>query len=289
MSTPHFALFEQLAQERMAQAPALPDQDQTDEEARHPTFEFDAFIAEFGDAGLQAITRFRVEEFYEIYDVVSVSLEVHGMGRRGMDSKSKLFVLLAWLTSGLTYLRLGLELGIAKTIVSEVVHTTANAIKEAIIAAFLPRHNTDPQANCDLAFPDFPDAYAAVDASVVAIWKPLVDQKLYYSGKHKFHCVKVQALVRPNGLCVHISDVFKGSIHDKRLFDVSQVIDFLTETVPGRHVRHLPFLADSGYQGLQRHYPVVLPHKSPRNGELSEEEKFLWDVERVIWIDPWIV
>jgi hypothetical protein len=160
----------------MAQSPAQGDPDQTDKEARDSTFDFDGFIALFGDSYLQAVTRFRLEEFYEVHGVVAECLDIHGRGSRGMDPRSKFLVLLAWLTSGLPYWRLGLELGIAKTIIAEVVHGTANAIKDAVIAALLPCHNTDRQAYCDVAFPDFPNVYVAVDPRVVQIWKPAADE-----------------------------------------------------------------------------------------------------------------
>jgi hypothetical protein len=74
-------------------------------------------------------------------------------------------------------------------------------------------------------------------------------------------------------MCVHISGVFKGAIRDQKPFDVSKVTEFLSQTIPGHHMRYLRFLADSGYQGVQRHYPVVLPYKRPTNGELSNDQK----------------
>jgi hypothetical protein len=64
---------------------------------------------------------------------------------------------------------------------------------------------------------------------LIFINQPTRHQQQYYSGKFKRHCVKVQALVTPNGQCVHFSEVFRGSTHDKAMFDHSEVPRSLTE------------------------------------------------------------
>jgi hypothetical protein len=263
-----FALFDALARQRVPGPPEPAEVDDEDQPG-HVMFSFEEFLEEHGAAAVFMVTRFTELEFRELYELLEEPLRPRGRGRRGMDVKSRLFVVLAWLTSGLTYARLGNELGIPRSIVADVVYHTVQVIKDPLVAAFFPKHSSDPEASCSMRFEDYPQAYGAVDASVVRIWRPRVDQQLYYSLKHKCHCVKVQALVAPDGICMHVSAVYKGSVHDKKLFDVSNVADFLT--VEGRHRQ---FLADSGYQGLQRSIPeVILPFKKPRNDELTEEQK----------------
>lgn len=57
----------------------------------------------------------------------------------------------------------------------------------------------------------------SVDATVQQVEKPKINQRFYYSGKHKFNCMKVQALVSPAGLLIHYANKDHCSIHDYTL------------------------------------------------------------------------
>ena len=46
-------------------------------------------------------------------------------------------------------------------------------------------------------FDNFPNAMCAIDASVQEISQPEQNQRIWYSGKHKKHCIKIQAAISP--------------------------------------------------------------------------------------------
>lgn len=65
------------------------------------------------------------------------------------------------------------------------------------------------------------------DATVQKISRPGKNQRAFYSGKHKFHCVKTQAFVSPVGLLMHYSKTVDGKIHDFALFKNSKLIELI--------------------------------------------------------------
>jgi hypothetical protein len=106
--------------------------------------------------------------------------------------------------------------------------------------------------HCEEVLENFPVVFAIVDASPIFINRPSRHQEQYYSGKFKRHCVKVQALVTPDGQCVHLSRVFRGCTHDKATFDQSGVVSFLTERDDNGQEQRKLIMGDLGYQGIQK-------------------------------------
>ena len=89
-------------------------------------------------------------------------------------------------------------------------------------------------------------------------------QKHDYSGKKKTHTVKNNLMVDQQGQVLFLSSTYPGSIHDKTLADEAGH-DYPDETV---------LIADLGYQGYEpAHVSVLMPHKKPKNGELTEQQK----------------
>jgi len=89
-------------------------------------------------------------------------------------------------------------------------------------------------------------------------------QKHEYSGKKKTHTVKNNLVVDQQHQILFLSSTYPGSVHDKTLADEAGH-DYPDETV---------LVADLGYQGYQpEHVSVLLPHKKPQNGELTEQQK----------------
>ncbi len=123
----------------------------------------------------------------------------------------------------------------------------------------------------------FPEFKAFLDATEQEIPRPKAKRKrkTHYSGKKKRHTVKTQLTVNTDGLIVHKTAHFKGSMHDYTLYR--------------RNHPHLPdnvrLGLDLGYLGIRDCYPklnCVLPfkRKNPGRGkrgvkaqELSPEQK----------------
>lgn len=95
-------------------------------------------------------------------------------------------------------------------------------------------------------------------------------QKAHYSGKRKQHTLKTQITVSRTGRIIDVSTTVPGSVHDKTLIDLANTI----EKIPQKTVQRM----DSGYQGVMAEHPdsyIVLPHKKPKNQDLSSLAKEL--------------
>ena len=89
-------------------------------------------------------------------------------------------------------------------------------------------------------------------------------QKHQYSGKKKTHTVKNNLIVDQRNQILFLSSTYPGSIHDKRLADEAGHC-YPDETV---------LIEDLGYQGYEPdNISVLIPHKKPKNGELTEQQK----------------
>lgn len=95
-------------------------------------------------------------------------------------------------------------------------------------------------------------------------------QKKHYSGKKKCHMLKTQLSVSSTGRILDISQTFPGSIHDKTVIDEERTIQKFPEQTCQR--------LDLGYKGTVQENPdyyVIVPHKKPKLGELSDFQKEL--------------
>ena len=112
-----------------------------------------------------------------------------------------------------------------------------------------------------------------IDATLQRISRPGVNQRPYYSGKHKYHCVNTQGFVYPIGLLTHFSKTVEGKIHDFALLQQTNLISLIkTENINCNKLINCDcvVLADSGYQGLKKLLPCsIIPNKKPRGGQLS--------------------
>ena len=127
-------------------------------------------------------------------------------------------------------------------------------------------------------FGNHPFYIGAVDASVQKIHRPREDQRLWYSGKHKCHCIKVQAMVSPSGFLTDLRGPEPGSVHDCQMYQRSQLNarlcqerDFRARLYPGSPP--LGVLFDKGYTGVVSLFAsAVLPFRKPPGRELNEGE-----------------
>jgi len=81
-----------------------------------------------------------------------------------------------------------------------------------------------------------------LDCTVCPVEPPLgwEKQKVYYSGKHRLHCLKYECAVRPDGLIVWVNGAYYGSKHDLNVFRTGGLAD---------QVGNQRILADKGYVG----------------------------------------
>lgn len=91
-------------------------------------------------------------------------------------------------------------------------------------------------------------------------------QKEHYSGKKRRHTRKHLAAVDEGKRVLVLTGAREGRVHDKRLLDEVEMV----EGIPDEIV----IAVDLGFLGLQKEYDnIEMPHKKPRGGSLSEEQK----------------
>jgi DDE superfamily endonuclease/Helix-turn-helix of DDE superfamily endonuclease len=103
-----------------------------------------------------------------------------------------------------------------------------------------------------------------MDVTETAIERKKKTQKKYYSGKKKYHTLKMQVVINQESKQIICLNFGPGHCHDFSLFKKSQV-HFHPST---------DSLQDSGYQGIKDyHFNSWTPKKKPKNGNLSLLEK----------------
>lgn len=104
-----------------------------------------------------------------------------------------------------------------------------------------------------------------VDSTFIAIHQPEDSEirKTYYHAKSSTNYgFKVQVACDFNHRIVHVSESYKGSVHDITILRESGLLEYTEEDVQ--------IIADKGYIGEQY---VITPKKKPRGGELTDEDK----------------
>lgn len=93
-------------------------------------------------------------------------------------------------------------------------------------------------------------------------------QKEHYSGKKKRHTKKNIVVSDENRRVLMLTETKPGSEHDYRMVKEENILSNIPEGVG--------IWVDLGFQGIEKDNPqlaVVIPHKKPRGGELTEEQK----------------
>jgi hypothetical protein len=115
-------------------------------------------------------------------------------------------------------------------IVTHVVHVIYDAFKDKInldlerIAPLLPVFSEAisnagaPLTNC----------WGFIDGTARPICRPTVDQRLFYSGHKRQHCVKYQSVTTPDGIISHMFGPVAGRHHDLFVLLQSQLANILS-------------------------------------------------------------
>lgn len=243
------------------------------------------FMEEHGEKGLKTLTSLSSAQFSEVFDVCIECMSRIVRGRKKItDERTRLLITLVWLHSGLKYSKIGTVFKTNTQNIQRIVTDTVTIIAEPLVAYFLPK--TAQRQPTDKKFAHFPDAVGACDVALLFVNKPKGEvQKEWYSAKHKAHGLKLQAIVNPDGICIHYDLSQTGHVHDKKVFDVSSALNFVTvrKVMPNRSTTttYLPLLFDKGYTGVNHYYPsAIVTQKKPVGGELDDEgRQFNHDVE----------
>lgn len=219
---------------------------------------------------MKILCNFTCDEFINIYSLVSTKLEeAHRGGRQSYYSPQTIFLItLCFLKTAMQYTSIYFGILIDKTIDACAPILTNHAIRWISMAENI-------QKNALFRF--FPSCICAVDGSVQRIPRPTTDQKSYYSGKHKFHCLKMQVAVGPQGLAVDIQGPFKGSVNDFTIFKNTRTrFRILAERSryvlnnPQTNLSPIAAIFDKGYIGVNNIVSnSITPIKKLRNNNYT--------------------
>ena len=185
-----------------------------------------------------------------------------------------LFFLLTYLKENPTQEFQAAVFGLSQELVSVVLKDCLQAFNEVLRKKkLLPCQNGEDFksfiSDFKERFKDNPNVTTAdilMDCTEIEVQRPkdAGEQVDNYSGKKHYHTVKKLVLSLFCGYIVLTSYHDSGRVFDKKVADLEN-ITFLENTY---------LWTDLGFKGYQnQNVNLVIPHKKPRNGELTEEQK----------------
>ena len=239
-------------------------------------------ILENGDDQLMiTLCNFTCSQFEFLYSLVQQKLALnHSGGRHSRISlKSMFLITLVYLKSAMPLANMKIQFGLSMSYLSDLISETVSLCAPIIGPFFIRWIPMEQYITNNTCFRNFPQCICAVDASVQEIPRPRVDQKNFYSGKHHFHCLKMQVAVGPTGMAVDINGPFPGSVHDYKIFRDLTFTRYKINTEKDRIQRINPgfptisALFDKGYYGVHNIIAEAkLPIRKPVGRDLSQQD-----------------
>ena len=231
---------------------------------------------------LRSLTGLRVRQFEILHkkfeaELLSRKLTIKPVRKRAMgggrkhtlqNSAGMLFFILMYFKVYPTMEVAGFLFGVAKSRICEWVHTY-QPVLEAVLGENmdLPKRKI---SSVDEFLATFPKVKRLIiDATERPRRRPKdpKQQRRHYSGKKKRHTMKNTVVVEPRSKKILIlTPTVPGSVHDKKDLDENEIVPNIPEKIP--------LELDLGYKGLENEYEgIIIPHKKPRNGELTKTQK----------------
>lgn len=204
-----------------------------------------------------------------------------------MEQSFQLFIYLAISAHGIPMEYLALQLGISKSRVS-IVYRGVESILYLLFHHLLegehvemPEHylrhlkNVSPDTRSPQNNLMRPYTALFIDGTGSFLCKPsdaTPGNDTMYSGRSKIHCLRHHVMCDLNCFVWHYSGPYPGSLHDRTLYDRSN----LAELLPNFYIDgdYLQAYGDAAYVGIvTTHDQLTCSKKRPPNGELTEEEK----------------
>ncbi|XP_077777515.1 uncharacterized protein LOC114592328 isoform X1 [Podarcis muralis] len=195
----------------------------------------------------ECLTRFRLDRqaIQDLCTLLAPYLDGASASRRHIPTLQKVLIALQVLGTGSFQRMTGDNLRVSQSSVSRCL----DAFLEAMLR-HVHEHITFPTTDSELrrtreAFFDiagFPNVIGIVDCTHVPIIAP-ADMPALYRNCHNFHSLNVQATCDASGCFTHVLAKFPGSVHDARIFQLSQLQRLLESWPEGKGW----LLGDSGY------------------------------------------
>ena len=170
----------------------------------------------------------------------------------------------------LIYLRHNVQHEVVGALVGVSADTAENAFHEVVpvLRDLCPAEKWDAEKQWRRNEPTWtPDAVdkVIIDSFESPVRRPSLQerQQRVYSGKKKRHTLKTQVATDQDGEILTLEAGHRGPQADLKLYEEAP----LPEPIANK-----PRLGDKGYHS-QEHPELTTPHKKPRGGELTEEQK----------------
>lgn len=189
-----------------------------------------------------------------------------GGRRRRLSPEQEILLALVYLRHNVSHAVVGHIFGVS-------ADTSENTFAEVVatLRAVCPSGRFDAQKKWKKGVPSWhPDTIdkVIIDSAVARAFETPVPrpseyeaQRRVYSGKKKRHTLKTQVVSDGAGEILEVSTGYRGPQSDKRVYEHSGV---------SKRYKRAEKQADLAYKGIKG---VNTPHKKPRGGELTEDQK----------------
>jgi hypothetical protein len=187
--------------------------------------------------------------------------KIGGGRKRLLKPYQEVLLTLIYLRHNVAFCVVGLMFNVSADVAENTFHEIVGVLKDVC-----PANRWEAEKRWSKQEPSWkPDEVdqVIVDSFETPIPRPSIEpkQRAFYSGKKKDHTIKTEIITNLEGDILEVDPGYRGPKSDKKLHEGSEVAEqFPNATVNG----------DLAYQGLKG---GAVPHKKPRGGELTAEQK----------------
>jgi len=187
--------------------------------------------------------------------------KVGGGRKRLLKPYQEILLTLISLRHNVAFCVVGLMFGVSADVAENTFHEIIGVLKEVC-----PANRWEAEKRWTKKEPSWkPEEIdtVIVDSFETPIPRPSIEpkQKVFYSGKKKEHTLKTEILTNIKGDLLDVDPGYRGPKSDKKLHEQSEV---------AKQFPNATLVGDLGYQGVAG---AEVPHKKPRGGELTPEQK----------------
>ena len=187
--------------------------------------------------------------------------KVGGGRKRLLQPYQEVLLTLIYLRHNVAFCVVGMMFNVSADVAENTFHEIVGVLKEVC-----PANRWEAEKRWTKKEPSWkPEEIdkIIVDSFETPIPRPSLEpkQRDFYSGKKKDHTIKTEIIINPQGDILDVDPGYRGPKSDKKLHEQSEVAQqFPNATGQG----------DLAYKGMER---FEVPHKKPRGGELTPEQK----------------
>ena len=253
------------------QAQMLQQNKPVQKEGVKPTFRVKIFMQNHPKLQMEDVINFNNADLSLLKKLIKKN-SVRNKGRHSnIGLKSQIFIALYYFATNDTMDKMTGILGVPKTTIQEIISRCARDWMPIWTKEFIPQKPPIPARK----FANYPSMIGAVDTTTIGINRPHFQKgqtDYTWDAKNHMNGRKLEALVNPDGQAIWLSAKYFARMHDKKIFDTSGIIDFLTYR-QGREVNTHGVLADKGYTGITNYVPSAMVMRKAAKGDKAAEEE----------------